>query len=733
LFIDVNAVNLGKTKILELKKQNTLYEWMPGDGYHDKSNGNSTLLIVSTGGNIVDNYISLNNYISDDNYIRIKRSLLFFNFSSIRNYTNHINKIKRSDHEHLFFDNIKLILNIQNIYVQSKNIKKCCYILQIYEMNEDWGSSNSVPKNINIGAPSQEGDATWRFPFFSQNRTRLYYWHNDMFGGYYGDIISTKNFTYDDLVHINNTGILDFILEEKALHNKHGFILKWDEEKDPSTIVTIIFAGIQSNGPYIEMTQISSDFINFVSIIIISSALIILLISMLIGLYLNYRRRIKNDNYLDLNVKEEIQLYKDAFIEKGIRVFNEFELENIQKIGGGTFGTVFSANVKGGGKIAIKNIRLDLLITSDLDMKHLKDFVTEIDILYNLSHSKIITLVGVTFKNHLGSIGIVTDLVERGNLFKVIHIDKQNYTIRQKVHILTQIADGMNYLHTRSPRVIHRDLKPQNILIDNNDQIKICDFGLSRQVEGSFNNTINVAGTIYYLAPEIPITHIYSEKTDVYSFGVIMYELYYQKPPDQIIIQDKPLPTKASFTDRSFTDSSFTDSSFTTESLTPGSLTPGSLAPGSLTPGSLAPGSLNPSKVISENNSRENFYEGHIIANSNNKLLIPVIKTGFPKQCPKYFSDIATSSISENPKNRPTFKHILYKLKSECDYIVEPYSYRSTTYQKDIPIAYYSEPNMYQDNYPSENYGSIKRDYFSDNILFNTQETELNMFSTSQL
>ena len=91
-----------------------------------------------------------------------------------------------------------------------------------------------------------------------------------------------------------------------------------------------------------------------------------------------------------------------------------------------------------------------------------------------------------------------------------------------------QILDAMFYLHQN--RIIHRDLKPQNILL-NLGVIKICDFGFAKKMSASTNFLRSIKGTPLYIAPEILQSKPYTHKVDVWSLGIILYELAYGKTP----------------------------------------------------------------------------------------------------------------------------------------------------------------------------------------------------------
>jgi len=90
--------------------------------------------------------------------------------------------------------------------------------------------------------------------------------------------------------------------------------------------------------------------------------------------------------------------------------------------------------------------------------------------------------------------------------------------------MMTQIAQGLNYLHLSNPKIIHRDLKTQNILVDSSDNIQIADFGISRVID---NTMTGFTGTVSYMAPEVVSGQgHYSEKVDVYSYAIIAWELF---------------------------------------------------------------------------------------------------------------------------------------------------------------------------------------------------------------
>jgi len=110
---------------------------------------------------------------------------------------------------------------------------------------------------------------------------------------------------------------------------------------------------------------------------------------------------------------------------------------------------------------------------------------------------------------------------------------KDSRTIKESFHlrikILMEAAKGVRFLHSQTPVVIHRDLKSHNLLLNSNWDTKVCDFGISRVKE--MTATMTQVGTPQWMAREILLGQKYSEKADVYSFGVIIWETIFIKKP----------------------------------------------------------------------------------------------------------------------------------------------------------------------------------------------------------
>ena len=209
---------------------------------------------------------------------------------------------------------------------------------------------------------------------------------------------------------------------------------------------------------------------------------------------------------------------------------NEFKIEIydykitdfdiVREIGKGAFAKVYSATVRRTGE----NVALKCFETKRMNLKDRENVYREIDIHKKLSNERIIKFRG-SFKEH-DNIYIILDLMNNGNLFK--HINKKTLSDFQKRRIYLQVCEGLDYLHSKG--FLMRDLKPENILLDNNMDIKLCDFGWSCSVN-LIKDCHQKAGTYAYMSPESLLGKFQSYSTDMWSLGILLYEMYFGKEP----------------------------------------------------------------------------------------------------------------------------------------------------------------------------------------------------------
>ncbi|CAM9305397.1 unnamed protein product [Chrysoparadoxa australica] len=220
--------------------------------------------------------------------------------------------------------------------------------------------------------------------------------------------------------------------------------------------------------------------------------------------------------------------------------FDELDLKGV--IGSGAFATVFKAKYRGnhprililGYSPAPSNWLGCWLLAAGcwLLPQTLKDFKSESALLSRLRHKNIIALVGAT----CDPVSVVIEYCSRGNLMVLLNDDTLKLSWPSKKQMCLDVAEGMHYLHTQNPVIIHRDLKSLNILIDENWVTKVTDFGLSRFKATSVSEKMTgQAGTYHWMAPEASALVInsqhYTEKADVFSFGIILWEIYTRAIP----------------------------------------------------------------------------------------------------------------------------------------------------------------------------------------------------------
>ncbi|OQS03921.1 kinase [Thraustotheca clavata] len=186
------------------------------------------------------------------------------------------------------------------------------------------------------------------------------------------------------------------------------------------------------------------------------------------------------------------------------------------EIGQGAQGKVYKASLLG-TPVAIK-IRLGNSITSN----NSSTLFQEIKILQQLQHPKIVQYMGVATDTD-GNLCIVSEYLSGGSLFNLLHSPNQQLTWRDNLlQYAIDLCQGMAYIHAQNPRVLHRDLKSANILIAGQSTVKIADIGLAR----TSADVMSSKGTERWCAPEILSGNShYTEKVDVYSFGIVLWEM----------------------------------------------------------------------------------------------------------------------------------------------------------------------------------------------------------------
>ncbi|KAF8030035.1 hypothetical protein BT93_E2455 [Corymbia citriodora subsp. variegata] len=222
----------------------------------------------------------------------------------------------------------------------------------------------------------------------------------------------------------------------------------------------------------------------------------------------------------------EEQLKQDDALELTLFSFDSILLatnkfSTTSKLGQGGFGSVYKGKMNDGREVAVKRL-------SSGSAQGVQEFKNEIILISKLQHRNLVKLIGCCTKGdekilvyeYLPNKSLDTFLFDSG---KKVELDWG-----KRFKIIEGIARGLLYLHRDSClRVIHRDLKVSNILLDEKMNPKISDFGLARMFEGTqvLVNTHKIVGTLGYMSPEYAMGGIFSERSDVYSFGVLLLEI----------------------------------------------------------------------------------------------------------------------------------------------------------------------------------------------------------------
>eukprot|EP01025_Chloroclados_australasicus_P061801 TRINITY_DN811_c0_g2_i4.p1 TRINITY_DN811_c0_g2~~TRINITY_DN811_c0_g2_i4.p1 ORF type:complete len:366 (-),score=17.40 TRINITY_DN811_c0_g2_i4:691-1788(-) len=216
----------------------------------------------------------------------------------------------------------------------------------------------------------------------------------------------------------------------------------------------------------------------------------------------------KHNIFLDVDAKNDIQYNnKTCFL------------------GEGSFGRVYMGVWKG-QTVAVKVFKEEY--QSCLGQECTSIFEREFDIMARMQHENIVDCYGGN--KALGKRAILMEYMDRGSLDVYIHKNSSPIKLINYFKILKSICKALAYLH---PTIVHRDIKPQNVLLNKKGYVKVADFGLSRFKEATTTLfSSNPVGTPHYVAPEV-LTGKFkiTSQVDVYSLGILMWEMYTRKRP----------------------------------------------------------------------------------------------------------------------------------------------------------------------------------------------------------
>ncbi|XP_019452984.1 PREDICTED: calcium/calmodulin-regulated receptor-like kinase 2 [Lupinus angustifolius] len=225
---------------------------------------------------------------------------------------------------------------------------------------------------------------------------------------------------------------------------------------------------------------------------------------------------------------------KDHFAsQSGIPKYSYKEIQRATQnftttLGQGSFGTVYKATMATGEVVAVKVLATD-------SKQGEKEFQTEVVLLGRLHHRNLVNLVGYCVDK--GQRILVYQFMSNGSLGNLLYGGEKKLSWDERLQIALDISHGIQYLHEGAvPPVIHRDLKSANILLDNSMRAKVADFGLSKE-EAFDGQNCGLKGTYGYIDPAYVSTSKLTMKSDIYSFGIILFELITAIHPHQNLLE----------------------------------------------------------------------------------------------------------------------------------------------------------------------------------------------------
>jgi len=218
-------------------------------------------------------------------------------------------------------------------------------------------------------------------------------------------------------------------------------------------------------------------------------------------------------------------LVKKESVSKLIEQFeiDYTELHFEKEIGRGSYGVVFKGQWRG-GTVAIKQ----LAFKDTMSAKDLADFRAEAKLMASLRpHVNVVQFLGITGGQY--PLCIVTEFLDQGSLYGFLHGGDVKIDTNMMMTLVKGVAAGMLHLHREG--LIHRDLAARNILIGSGFQVKITDFGLARPNAEGNNKTKSETGPLKWMSPEAIKNRTYSKASDVWAFGVVLYEVLSRQDP----------------------------------------------------------------------------------------------------------------------------------------------------------------------------------------------------------
>ncbi|XVE52000.1 hypothetical protein DITRI_Ditri02bG0085200 [Diplodiscus trichospermus] len=399
---------------------------------------------------------------------------------------------------------VNAIVNIKSMYGLKRNWQgdPCAPREYTWEGLNCSYEDSSPPRiiSLNLSSSGLSGD----IPRYIVNLTQLLYLdlsNNNLTGPVPDFLNDLQSLTRLNLQRNALNGTIPTGLIEKS--NRGLLQLNVDENQIPCTWESCMTTKKKKN----VVVPIAASVASVLSVLIIVSALLwwfkTIKPSGNLGSRKPYKKEIKNRHFAYSDVQ---------------RITNNFE----RVIGKGGFGTVYH------GRIADSDVAIKMLSKSSI--QGYQQFEAEVEILLRVHHRNLTSLIG--YCDDGVNTGLIYEYMAKGNLLEYLSDSSRSVLNWEgRLGIALEAAQGLEYLHHGcKPPIIHRDVKSTNILLNENMQAKLSDFGLSKAFDGGSHVSTVVAGTPGYLDPEYSTTNRLTEKSDVYSFGVVLLEIITNRP-----------------------------------------------------------------------------------------------------------------------------------------------------------------------------------------------------------